>query len=156
MCHLVPCQSPSSESSLQLIKPCLVHVLIMQGSQSTKTRSTVNYSGRKLRQQKGTGKARVGDASSGIRESSTVTLSYPLLRQCSLSANSLTHHRTRWCTHLPLTPPRSHSTPPTQDPYTRSIHCFIEQTRCRSLPSRPIFRRGRMGRNQRRSTWTRQ
>ena len=42
--------------------------LLRQGNQSTKNRTTVNYSGRKLRQQKGTGKARVGDASSGIRE----------------------------------------------------------------------------------------
>ena len=42
--------------------------LLREGNQSSKNRSTVNYSGRKLRQQKGTGKARVGDASSGIRE----------------------------------------------------------------------------------------
>ncbi|EJT50748.1 hypothetical protein A1Q1_08123 [Trichosporon asahii var. asahii CBS 2479] len=40
---------------------------LRKGNQSTKNRSTVAYSGRKLRQQKGSGKARVGDASSGTR-----------------------------------------------------------------------------------------
>ncbi|KAK4689740.1 large subunit ribosomal protein L4, partial [Tremellales sp. Uapishka_1] len=52
-----------------ILHRCVVWYLsiLRQGSQSTKTRSTVAYSGRKLRQQKGTGKARVGDASSGIR-----------------------------------------------------------------------------------------
>jgi hypothetical protein len=45
----------------------------VQGSQSTKSRSTINYSGRKLRQQKGTGKARVGDAGSGIRMSPPIS-----------------------------------------------------------------------------------
>lgn len=39
----------------------------MQGTKSTKSRSTVAYSGRKLIPQKGTGKARAGDASSGTR-----------------------------------------------------------------------------------------
>lgn len=51
--------------------------MMEQGSQSTKTRATVAYSGRKLRQQKGTGKARVGDASSGIRELCTTKLDKP-------------------------------------------------------------------------------
>ncbi|WVQ70009.1 50S ribosomal protein L4 [Kwoniella botswanensis] len=41
--------------------------LLRSGTKSTKSRSTVNYSGRKLRPQKGTGRARVGDASSGTR-----------------------------------------------------------------------------------------
>ena len=41
---------------------------LREGNQSTKTRSTVAYSGKKIRQQKGTGKARVGDRSSGTRE----------------------------------------------------------------------------------------
>lgn len=40
---------------------------LRKGNQSTKNRSTVAYSGRKLRPQKGSGKARVGDASSGTR-----------------------------------------------------------------------------------------
>ena len=52
-----------------ILHRCVVWYLaaLRQGNQSSKNRSTVNYSGRKLRQQKGTGKARVGDASSGIR-----------------------------------------------------------------------------------------
>ncbi|WWC61058.1 mitochondrial 54S ribosomal protein uL4m [Kwoniella dejecticola CBS 10117] len=41
--------------------------LLRSGTKTTKSRSTVNYSGRKLRPQKGTGRARVGDASSGTR-----------------------------------------------------------------------------------------
>jgi large subunit ribosomal protein L4 len=41
---------------------------LREGNQSTKTRSTVNYSGRKIRPQKGSGKARAGDRSSGTRE----------------------------------------------------------------------------------------
>lgn len=38
------------------------------GNQHSKTRKTVAYSGKKIMPQKGTGKARVGDRSSGIRE----------------------------------------------------------------------------------------
>ena len=66
MCCLVPSQSTSGQYSLL----CSVVGADVKGSQSTKSRSTINYSGRKLRQQKGTGKARVGDAGSGIRMSS--------------------------------------------------------------------------------------
>ena len=53
-----------------ILHRCVVWFLstLRQGTQSTRTRSTVAYSGKKLRQQKGTGKARVGDAGSGTRE----------------------------------------------------------------------------------------
>ncbi|KAL1406868.1 54S ribosomal protein yml6, mitochondrial [Vanrija albida] len=40
---------------------------LRQGTQHTKTRATVAYSGKKIRPQKGSGKARVGDRSSGTR-----------------------------------------------------------------------------------------
>lgn len=48
---------------------CVVHYRdgLRQGSASTKTRGEVKGSGRKIMQQKGTGKARVGDAQSPIR-----------------------------------------------------------------------------------------
>lgn len=48
---------------------CVVHHLdsLRQGSANTKTRSEVKGSGRKLFQQKGTGRARVGDGQSPIR-----------------------------------------------------------------------------------------
>ncbi|EIW69443.1 hypothetical protein TREMEDRAFT_71627 [Tremella mesenterica DSM 1558] len=52
-----------------ILHRCVVWFLstLRKGNQSTKTRSTVAYSGRKLRPQKGSGRARVGDASSGTR-----------------------------------------------------------------------------------------
>ncbi|TXT07276.1 hypothetical protein VHUM_03446 [Vanrija humicola] len=40
---------------------------LRQGTQHTKTRATVAYSGKKIQPQKGTGRARVGDRSSGTR-----------------------------------------------------------------------------------------
>lgn len=48
---------------------CVTHYrdALRQGSANTKTRSEVRGSGRKIMQQKGTGKARVGDAYSPIR-----------------------------------------------------------------------------------------
>ncbi|WVR05178.1 50S ribosomal protein L4 [Kwoniella sp. DSM 27419] len=50
-----------------ILHRCVVWYLstLRSGTKTTKTRSTVNYSGRKLRPQKGTGRARLGDASSG-------------------------------------------------------------------------------------------
>lgn len=41
---------------------------VRKGNQHTKTRSTVAYSGKKVLPQKGTGRARAGDRSSGIRK----------------------------------------------------------------------------------------
>ncbi|KAK8869761.1 50S ribosomal protein L4 [Kwoniella newhampshirensis] len=41
--------------------------LLRSGTKTTKTRSTVAYSGRKMRPQKGTGRARQGDAGAGTR-----------------------------------------------------------------------------------------
>ncbi|OCF41299.1 50S ribosomal protein L4 [Kwoniella heveanensis CBS 569] len=51
-----------------ILHRCVVWYLstLRSGTKTTKTRSTVNYSGRKLRPQKGTGRARLGDASSGV------------------------------------------------------------------------------------------
>jgi len=48
---------------------CVIHHLdsLRQGTASTKTRGEVKGSGRKIMKQKGTGKARVGDAQSPIR-----------------------------------------------------------------------------------------
>lgn len=40
---------------------------LRQGTQHTRTRASVAYSGKKIQPQKGTGRARVGDRSSGIR-----------------------------------------------------------------------------------------
>ena len=70
MCSLVFSQSTSGQSPSN---PQSSRGADVQGSQSTKSRSTINYSGRKLRQQKGTGKARVGDAGSGIRMSHSIS-----------------------------------------------------------------------------------
>lgn len=52
-----------------ILHRCVVYYLslLRQGSASTKTRAEVAKSGRKLYRQKGTGKARVGDAGSGTR-----------------------------------------------------------------------------------------
>ncbi|KGB74340.1 50S ribosomal protein L4 [Cryptococcus deuterogattii 99/473] len=52
-----------------ILHRCVVWYLsqLRSGTKSTKSRSTVAYSGRKLIPQKGTGKARAGDASSGTR-----------------------------------------------------------------------------------------
>ncbi|ODN84636.1 50S ribosomal protein L4 [Cryptococcus amylolentus CBS 6039] len=52
-----------------ILHRCVVWHLsqLRQGNKQTKSRSTVNYSGRKLIPQKGTGRARAGDASSGTR-----------------------------------------------------------------------------------------
>jgi large subunit ribosomal protein L4 len=52
-----------------IVHLCLVHHLdgLRSGTASTKTRSQVQGSGRKLHRQKGTGRARVGDARSPIR-----------------------------------------------------------------------------------------
>ncbi|WVQ71664.1 50S ribosomal protein L4 [Cryptococcus sp. DSM 104548] len=52
-----------------ILHRCVVWYLsqLRQGNKQTKSRSTVNYSGRKLIPQKGTGRARAGDASSGTR-----------------------------------------------------------------------------------------
>ncbi|WVO12869.1 50S ribosomal protein L4 [Cryptococcus depauperatus] len=52
-----------------ILHRCVVWYLsqLRSGTKMTKSRSTVNYSGRKLIPQKGTGKARAGDASSGVR-----------------------------------------------------------------------------------------
>lgn len=52
-----------------ILHRCVVYYLslLRQGSGSTKTRAEVAKSGRKLYRQKGTGKARVGDAGSGTR-----------------------------------------------------------------------------------------
>ncbi|WVQ98782.1 50S ribosomal protein L4 [Kwoniella sp. CBS 9459] len=51
-----------------ILHRCVIWYLstLRSGTKTTKTRSTVNYSGRKLRPQKGTGRARLGDASSGV------------------------------------------------------------------------------------------
>jgi len=56
------------------IKKHILHQVVVSqlsakraGTASTKTRAEVNYSGRKLWRQKGTGRARVGDAGSPIR-----------------------------------------------------------------------------------------
>lgn len=69
---------------------------LRQGNQQTKTRSTVNYSGRKLRRQKGTGKARVSDASSNIRKCSRTP-----------GGDRWTDRRRTWrCTGIPAAQPR--------------------------------------------------
>lgn len=58
---------PSDRYDLSIILS-RAHAADIQGTQSTKSRSTVAYSGKKLRPQKGSGRARMGDAGSGIRE----------------------------------------------------------------------------------------
>ncbi|KAF8337484.1 ribosomal protein L4 domain-containing protein [Cantharellus anzutake] len=57
-----------------ILHACVVHHLdsLRQGTASTKTRWQVKASGRKLAQQKGRGKARVGDAGNPIFEASCV------------------------------------------------------------------------------------
>ena len=58
-----------AEVNTDVVHQCVVAYLANQrsGTASTKTRSEVRGSGKKLHRQKGTGKARVGDAGSPIR-----------------------------------------------------------------------------------------
>lgn len=59
----------NAEVNTAVVHQCVVAYLANQrsGTASTKTRSEVKGSGRKLHRQKGTGRARVGDAGSPIR-----------------------------------------------------------------------------------------
>ena len=62
-------RSPHAEVNAAVVHQCVVAYLANQrrGTASTKSRSEVKGSGRKLYRQKGTGRARVGDAGSPIR-----------------------------------------------------------------------------------------
>lgn len=63
-----------------ILHSCVVHHLnlLKRGTTHTKNRAEVRGSGKKLHRQKGTGRARVADSGSGIRQSLSLPLSLPL------------------------------------------------------------------------------